>query len=210
MASALAAWRQPRLLMYARSCPGLLASRPSAPPPRRPSSSPRLRAWLTQHASPPAHACSCMRRQACTAQISLRSHVHAWLLLRGPVVLSGAQRACRCRMTQHQHHNLRAHVLHTGGLGMAALQVARARGATVLATAGSRAKRAQLRSDHAITGLASSRSTVFVELAARHACAGRPATAALNSLTSPGKSRVRAHAYLWRGSEHCSHGARNP
>ena len=72
----------------------------------------------------------------------------------------------------------------TGGVGLAALQVARARGCQVLATAGSSAKRGILRR-MGMARTADSRSTVFSDTVAA-AAAGGGVDVVLNSLTSPG------------------------
>ena len=70
----------------------------------------------------------------------------------------------------------------TGGVGLAALSVARAMGCRVAATAGSAAKRSHLRG-LGVLAAADSRSTSFTDplLAAQGA-----ADVVLNSLTSPG------------------------
>ena len=70
----------------------------------------------------------------------------------------------------------------TGGVGLAALSVARALGCQAVATAGSAAKRGCLRGLH-VLGAADSRSTSFTEpLLTTHGAAD----VVLNSLTSPG------------------------
>ena len=72
----------------------------------------------------------------------------------------------------------------TGGVGLAAIQVASALGCRVLATAGSPAKRTALRCLR-VAGTADSRSAAFVDTAAVVAAAGG-IDLLLNSLTSPG------------------------
>lgn len=72
----------------------------------------------------------------------------------------------------------------TGGVGLAALQVATALGCRVLATAGSPAKRATLRCSD-VLATADSRSTDFADTVAVATAAGGIGLV-LNSLTSPG------------------------
>ena len=72
----------------------------------------------------------------------------------------------------------------TGGVGLAALQVATALGCRVLATAGSPAKRATLRCSN-VLATADSRSTDFADTVAVATSAGG-IDLVLNSLTSPG------------------------
>lgn len=71
-----------------------------------------------------------------------------------------------------------------GGLGLAAIQVARAAGARVLATAGSPEKRAHQRKQ-GVRDVLSSRDLHFAEHLGR-AGEGQPSVV-LNSLTSPGE-----------------------
>ena len=81
----------------------------------------------------------------------------------------------------------------TGGVGLAAIQVAAALGCRVLATAGSPAKRSTLRCAGMST-TADSRSTAFVDTVAV-ATAGGGIDLLLNSLTSPGEcGRVQSLA----------------
>jgi phthiocerol/phenolphthiocerol synthesis type-I polyketide synthase C len=71
----------------------------------------------------------------------------------------------------------------TGGVGLAAVGVARTLGCSVVATAGSAAKRGYLRR-RGVGVVADSRSTSFLDAVIS---ALGPCDAALNSLTSPGK-----------------------
>ncbi len=81
----------------------------------------------------------------------------------------------------------------TGGVGLAAIQVAGALGWRVLATAGSPAKRSTLRCS-GISATADSRSTAFAETVAAVTAAGG-IDLLLNSLTSPGEcGRVQSLA----------------
>jgi NADPH:quinone reductase-like Zn-dependent oxidoreductase len=73
----------------------------------------------------------------------------------------------------------------TGGVGLAAIQVARALGCQVLASAGSPAKRSSLRR-LGVAATADSRSTAFAESIAV-AIEGAGVDFVLNSLTSPGE-----------------------
>ena len=82
----------------------------------------------------------------------------------------------------------------TGGVGLAATQVARALGCQVLGTAGSPAKRSALRS-LGVAATGDSRSTAFSETLAI-ATGGCGTDLALNSLTSPGAKG--ALQLLWR------------
>ena len=93
-----------------------------------------------------------------------------------------------------QSHSLGPHtrvLVHagTGGVGLAAVQVASALGCRVLATAGSPAKRAALRCV-GVAGTADSRSTAFAYTAAIVGAAGGGIDLLLNSLTSPGGCEV--------------------
>ena len=72
---------------------------------------------------------------------------------------------------------------HSGGLGLAAIQIAKAAGAGVLATAGSVLKRSYLR-EQDVPAVVSSRSLEFAEHFGRSK-KSQP-TIILNSLTSPG------------------------
>ena len=73
-------------------------------------------------------------------------------------------------------------LLYTGGLGLAAIQIAAAAGSSVVATAGNPQKRAHLRSIGVGTAV-SSRSTEYAETLAAEQ---RRPSVVLNSLTSPG------------------------
>ena len=73
----------------------------------------------------------------------------------------------------------------TGGVGLAAIQVAQAAGLGLHTTAGTPAKRAHLRG-LGISAVAESRNTGFTD-AVTLATAGSGIDLALNSLTSPGK-----------------------
>ena len=73
-------------------------------------------------------------------------------------------------------------LVHAGGLGLAAIQIAAAASAQVVGTAGSVQKRAHLRSIGAVAAV-SSRSTEFAEALAH---SQRRPSVVLNSLTSPG------------------------
>ena len=93
-----------------------------------------------------------------------------------------------------QSHSLGPHtrvLVHagTGGVGLAAVQVASVLGCRVLATAGSPAKRAALRCV-GVAGTADSRSTAFAYTAAIVGAAGGGIDLLLNSLTSPGGCEV--------------------
>ena len=99
-----------------------------------------------------------------------------------------ASYAVRSSRSQHLIHmkftegDLRAIA---GGLGMAAVQLAKAAGANVLATAGSVQKRMHLR-EHGVQNVVSSRTLHFAE---HFGCSeGAQPSIVLNSLTSPGFS----------------------
>ena len=89
-----------------------------------------------------------------------------------------------------------------GGLGLAAVQVCRARGGLPLGTAGSAAKRVRLRGA-GLQCVHSSRSTVFVGGLLAAGGGGHP-QAVLNSLTSPGVLCMRAHAASRRSARACN------
>ena len=82
----------------------------------------------------------------------------------------------------------------TGGVGLAAIQVASALGCRVLASAGSPAKRSVLRA-LGVAGTADSRSTGFADTLAV-ATAGGGVDVLINSLTSPGECGV-AVGWVW-------------
>jgi NADPH:quinone reductase-like Zn-dependent oxidoreductase len=97
----------------------------------------------------------------------------------------------------------------TGGLGLAAVQVARALGASVVGTAGSASKRAFLRgyAGGGALPVLDSRTTAFAAEAAALGTAGG-VDVVLNSLTSPGMVAASLAA-LQRGGTFCEVGKRD-
>jgi D-arabinose 1-dehydrogenase-like Zn-dependent alcohol dehydrogenase len=71
-------------------------------------------------------------------------------------------------------------------LGLAAIQIAQAAGASVIGTAGSLHKRKHLRTACGVREAVSSRTTEFAESLGKMAVAGNMPDTVLNSLTSPG------------------------
>ncbi len=71
-------------------------------------------------------------------------------------------------------------------MGLAAIQIAQAAGASVIGTAGSVHKRQHLRSACRVREAVSSRTTEFAESLGRMAVTGNIPDTVLNSLTSPG------------------------